>query len=38
MGCQSTKCRNCSANMPACQLINGLCPACNAAEKASKKP
>jgi hypothetical protein len=28
MGCQSTKCKNCTVHMPACQLVNGLCAGC----------
>ena len=28
MGCQPTKCKICQANVPACQLSNGLCGAC----------
>lgn len=31
MGCQATKCRNCPATPRACQMTNGLCPACYAA-------
>lgn len=36
--CRSTKCKNCDTMLPACQLINGYCPACwTAVQNAFKK-
>jgi len=39
MGCQSTRCvkPECPNKVPACQLINGLCPSCYAKRVQEQK-
>jgi len=40
MGCAVTKCRQyeqCGNKMKACNLINGLCPACHMKKKLDEK-
>lgn len=37
MACKPTICKDCGGSFPACQIRDGLCPACRAKRDANKQ-